>query len=49
MATLAGLGKESTNVHMGDEMKEMIGNEAEMDKFIPTAHGNECSMYELMR
>ena len=41
--------KENNNVHMGDELKEVMGNEAEMDKIFPTIHGNECSMYELMR
>lgn len=33
---------------MTTEMKE-VTNESEMDKWLPTAHGNECSLYELMR
>jgi hypothetical protein len=46
MATLAGL---ADNVDMDDEVKAMMGNEAEMNKFIPTAHNNECSFYDLMQ
>ncbi len=45
MATLTNLVEKND---MGDEMKERM-NETELDKFIPIAHGNECSLYELMR
>jgi hypothetical protein len=31
------------------EMKEIMGSQSEMDKWIPMAHGNECTLYELMR
>jgi hypothetical protein len=46
MATLAGL---TENGEMGDEMKEIMGSETEMNKFIPTVHCNECSFYDLIR
>jgi hypothetical protein len=46
MATLADLAEDSD---MDDEMKEMMSSVTERDKFIPIAHGNECSFYDLMR
>jgi hypothetical protein len=46
MPTFTGLAE---NTGIGDEVKETMGSETEMDKFIPTAHGNECSFYKLMR
>jgi hypothetical protein len=46
MASMAALAEKSD---MATEMKDMMNSESEMDKWIPTAHGNECAMYELMR